>query len=231
MKRNRIIYGLIVIVIMLAFSFNIPIEVETVTISSSEINESDHKTRELMRDMRNTIHENSESVVFYGDVYILRAHYLLGDNKSVFSVPYIVADIRDVSTSGTTQWQFRPRILAVNWRGDTQISSSETLIESSKFIVDADPNTSLNSHGNYDDHLEAELNKKILGTTNSYILDIGAATKNSSEMPSAECTAFIKWNGNLNISCGAFNSKVIPFQIAGSAKYINNVKGVHSPVF
>ena len=223
MKRKWIICGLIVIIIVLAFFVSIPVRTETKTISIDELNVDDPYLGELSKEIRNTIHENSGIPVSFGKVYILRAHYLLGNDKVVLSAPYIATIIRNVGKGGTSDWTFMFNSLTMVWNGDTHKSLKMPFIKSCKCNIEADLNTSLDWQGKYYDYLEVELNSENQKDSGEYALSIGAATKDSAKLPNSECSVSAQWDGNLLLSLGVLWTKSIPFEVTASAVYFNNI--------
>lgn len=224
MKLKWIICGLVVIILALVLAISIPIKTEVSTISVNELNEDDPYYGEMAKEIRDTISKYSGYPVCFGQVYTLRAHYLLGNDKVVISAPYIAAYILDVGMAGNSGGSLWFNSLTTVWSGDKHKSLKIPPAKSSKCYVEADPNTCLNMqivNGNY---FETELNdKNNLDTNGMYYLHYDAITEDSSIQPNAECTVFIRWDGKMVLPLGVFWHKSIPFEVTASAKYLNNV--------
>ena len=223
MKRVWIISGFVLIILALVLAINIPVKTETSTVSVAELNEDDPYYGELAKEIRNTISENSDVQVTFGQVYSLRAHYLLGNDKVVLSVPYSAAIIRGVGIAGSTYWTLWFNSLTTVWNGDKHKSLKIPSVESLKCYVEADPNTSLDSGVYIGNYFETELNNKNLDAEVGYCLNISTVTKDSGMQPNAECTVSIRWDGKMVLPLGVFWHKSIPFEVTASAKYLNNV--------
>jgi hypothetical protein len=224
MKWRWIVFGLVVIILALVLAINIPIKTEVSTISVNELNEDDPYYGELAKEIRDTISKYSDNPVCFGQVYTLRAHYLLGNDKVVISVPYIATFIVDTGMAGNSGGSLWFNSLTTVWNGGKHKSLKIPSAKSSKCYVEADPNTYLNVWDYKRNYFETELNdKNNRDTEGMYYLYYDAVTKDTGIQPNAECTVSIRWDGKMVLPLGVFWHKSIPFEVTASAKYLNNV--------
>ena len=201
----------------------VPVKTERTVINVNQLNESDPYYDKLAKEIQNTIQENSEHPVFSDKAYILCVHNLLGNEKTVLSVPYMVSDIKDVGTAGTTQWTIQIKLLTLAWGQNEQNRLGKASVYSCKCTIKADPNTSLNSRLNNGNFMEVELNDRNREDTGGYALNIGAAANNSAIQPNTKCSVSIHWEGKMALSLGVVTSKSLRFEVSASAEYINNL--------
>lgn len=157
-----------------------------------------------------------------GTVYRVRELRLLGADETVYLVPYLEREIRDVGTAGNSDWWLRPGLLALAWRGEEAIEPEQITLEASTLQIEADANTYLLWEGNsLEQKLEA-LSWRDAEDGLRYYVETRAATKDSAQEENADCLCHVTWEGAWSLRMHWNQSLEMRFFLEDRVSYRNN---------
>ncbi len=227
MKKFRAVFAAI-LCLLLVLAVQIPCKTVVTTEALSSLqNDNNNYPDELDSAISKHLFDQSSFPVFADSVYIIREEYLVKKDKTTYFVPYIMADIDDVGTAGTSTWTFCLNVLVLGGDDASPKNENEKHNRSaSSFIVEADPNTYLNDpsrfdRGDGDNIVSIVLEKSRWSSMDEHVFSVRASTWDSDEPLNVDSTVSFRWESAISYRVG----KAVPFVVEANAPYVNNCKG------
>lgn len=175
----------------------------------------------LQHEISSIIPKKQTQHLVWGNFYIQYEGSENTDNAIIF-LPYVLIDSPDVSTSGTSRWEFNSDILCWDLR-EYKIPIAAITLNQSNFNLSVDHNTFLSSLSGIYDNYNLKNNSINIKLHNKfpYFISIGTSTLNSIYRPHQQCTASFVWYGEIN-QANIFHTQ-IPFRLQISFPYYNNM--------